>query len=275
MTVTVTHGKVDTIADWTQADLDAEIALGNYPPGTLLADIVLPSDWNDDHTLVGIDIIERNIRDSVLIDMAGADYTLTDIEAQSPVKVFINTGDGTKTAFIPDAFLSTVPSVNSIVTGFSTSNFYIGYVSIGVPTFISAPTLDIVAIAGGIFISDYSSTVSNDAYDSSWDGSLQSPTKNAVYDALQFRTYSGISSALDFGSGGYSTSVVVANASIAANDYVQCSLMSGSTMTAEEAAIQSITCAAVVTAGVGYTIHAAAPNGASGIINVLSNLVRI
>lgn len=53
MALTITHTKVDNIADWTQADLDAQIALGNYPPGTLLADIVLPSDWNDEHTLTG------------------------------------------------------------------------------------------------------------------------------------------------------------------------------------------------------------------------------
>lgn len=46
MSLTITHAKTDNIADWTQADLDAEIALGNFPPGTLLADIVLPSDWN-------------------------------------------------------------------------------------------------------------------------------------------------------------------------------------------------------------------------------------
>jgi hypothetical protein len=45
------HAKTDTIPDWTQATLDAQIALGNYPPGTLLADIVLPSDWNDDHVI--------------------------------------------------------------------------------------------------------------------------------------------------------------------------------------------------------------------------------
>ena len=53
MAVTIKHAKTDTIADWTQADLDAQIALGNFPPGTLLADIVLPSDWNDDHTFTG------------------------------------------------------------------------------------------------------------------------------------------------------------------------------------------------------------------------------
>jgi len=53
MAVTIKHAKTDNIADWTQPDLDAQIALGNYPPGTVLADIVLPSDWNNDHTFTG------------------------------------------------------------------------------------------------------------------------------------------------------------------------------------------------------------------------------
>ena len=53
MAITIKHAKTDTIADWTQADLDAQIALGNFPSGTVLADIVLPSDWNNDHTLSG------------------------------------------------------------------------------------------------------------------------------------------------------------------------------------------------------------------------------
>lgn len=46
----IRHIKTDTIPDWTQPELDAQIALGNYPSGTVLADIVLPSDWNADHT---------------------------------------------------------------------------------------------------------------------------------------------------------------------------------------------------------------------------------
>jgi len=53
MAVTIKHAKTDTIADWTQSDLDAQIAAGNYPVGTVLADIVLPSDWNNDHTISG------------------------------------------------------------------------------------------------------------------------------------------------------------------------------------------------------------------------------
>jgi len=53
MAVTIKHAKTDNIADWTQSDLDAQIAAGNYPAGTVLADIVLPSDWNNSHTLTG------------------------------------------------------------------------------------------------------------------------------------------------------------------------------------------------------------------------------
>jgi hypothetical protein len=51
--VTITHAKTNAIADPTQADLDRQIALGNYPVGTTLADITLSSDWNDDHIITG------------------------------------------------------------------------------------------------------------------------------------------------------------------------------------------------------------------------------
>lgn len=54
MVVSVTHAKVNNIADWTQAELDAQIDAGNYPAGTTLADITLPSDWNDGHTITGL-----------------------------------------------------------------------------------------------------------------------------------------------------------------------------------------------------------------------------
>lgn len=53
MALTITHAKTNDIPDWTQAELDAQIALGNFPPGTLLADITLPSDWNANHALAG------------------------------------------------------------------------------------------------------------------------------------------------------------------------------------------------------------------------------
>lgn len=53
MALTVTHLKTNNIAAWTQADLNAQIALGNYPPGTTLADITLSTDWNSNHVITG------------------------------------------------------------------------------------------------------------------------------------------------------------------------------------------------------------------------------
>lgn len=53
MALSVTHLKVNDIPSWTQPELDAQIALGFYPPGTTLDDITLPSDWNDPHVISG------------------------------------------------------------------------------------------------------------------------------------------------------------------------------------------------------------------------------
>lgn len=53
MTITVTHAKVNQIPDPTQADVDAQIALGNLPAGTTLADLTLHSDWNATHVFSG------------------------------------------------------------------------------------------------------------------------------------------------------------------------------------------------------------------------------
>lgn len=47
----VTHSKINGISDWSQSDLDQEIESGNFPAGTVLADIVLPSDWNSGHVV--------------------------------------------------------------------------------------------------------------------------------------------------------------------------------------------------------------------------------
>lgn len=51
MAILLKHAKTNAIADWVQADLDAAIVAGDFAPGTVLADIALPSDWNANHTL--------------------------------------------------------------------------------------------------------------------------------------------------------------------------------------------------------------------------------
>ena len=77
LSLTSVHYKTDTIADWTQAELDAQIALGNYPPGTLLADIVLPSDWNTGHVIPdGLRAMSYALSDYALVNMANSDLTL-------------------------------------------------------------------------------------------------------------------------------------------------------------------------------------------------------
>ena len=107
MAITIKHAKTDTIADWTQADLDAQIALGNFPAGTVLADIVLPSDWNNDHTLSG----------TVPIANGGTGQTTATaaINALLPSQTS-NTGkvlstDGTNTSWIAAGGTGTVTSV--------------------------------------------------------------------------------------------------------------------------------------------------------------------
>ena len=67
MTVTVKHSKTNAISDWTQAQLDEQISLGNFPAGTTLANIVLPSDWNNDHTLTGVGTMAEQNANSVAI----------------------------------------------------------------------------------------------------------------------------------------------------------------------------------------------------------------
>lgn len=54
MAILISHAKTNTVTDWTQAQLNAQIAAGNFAPGTLLSDIVLPSDWNHSHTITGL-----------------------------------------------------------------------------------------------------------------------------------------------------------------------------------------------------------------------------
>jgi len=67
MAVTVTHSKVDTIADWSQEQLNYQISIGNYASGTTLADIVLPSDWNADHFIegLGVEILDNSSSDAL------------------------------------------------------------------------------------------------------------------------------------------------------------------------------------------------------------------
>ena len=79
MTVIVKHNKTNSITDWTQAQLDEQIALGNFPSGTTLANIVLPSDWNNDHTLTGVGTMAE--QDATAVAITGGTINNTTIGA--------------------------------------------------------------------------------------------------------------------------------------------------------------------------------------------------
>ena len=71
MTVQLRHRKSNAMPDWTQAQLDYQISIGNYPSGTTLSDIVLPSDWNDDHDVTELNTqLEAN--ESLIFMLMGA-----------------------------------------------------------------------------------------------------------------------------------------------------------------------------------------------------------
>ena len=121
MAITIKHAKTDNIADWTQADLDAQIALGNFPAGTVLADIVLPSDWNNDHTLSG----------TVPIANGGTGQTTATqainalLPSQTSQSGKVLSTDGTNTSWIAAGGTGTVTSVTgtapvSVATGTTT-----------------------------------------------------------------------------------------------------------------------------------------------------------
>ena len=121
MAITIKHAKTDNIADWTQADLDAQIALGNFPAGTTLANIVLPSDWNNDHTLSG----------TVPITNGGTGQTTANaainalLPSQTSQSGKVLSTNGTDTSWIAAGGTGTVTSVTgtapvSVATGTTT-----------------------------------------------------------------------------------------------------------------------------------------------------------
>jgi hypothetical protein len=112
MTVTVKHSKTNSITDWTQAQLDEQIALGNFAPGTTLANIVLPSDWNNDHTLTGVGTMAE--QDATAVAITGGTIN--------------NTTIGSTTATTGKFTSVTTPSVTATTTDLTLSAISTGAV---------------------------------------------------------------------------------------------------------------------------------------------------
>lgn len=125
MAIAITHTKVNAIADWTQSKLDEYINAGLYPQGTRIQDITQPSDWNDDHSSQDLDWLEDSVRGGVIIDMDGGDYTMTNDEARSPVKVILNSGSGTNVLTIPASADATSPAAQVFICTFAGNDFYL------------------------------------------------------------------------------------------------------------------------------------------------------
>jgi hypothetical protein len=111
MTVIVKHNKTNTITDWTQAQLDEQIALGNFPSGTTLANIVLPSDWNNDHTLTGLGTMAE--QDATAVAITGGTINNTTIGATTATTgKFTSVTTPSVTATTNDLTLSAISTGN-------------------------------------------------------------------------------------------------------------------------------------------------------------------
>lgn len=119
MAITITHAKTNAIADWTQPQLDAIIAGGAAPlppVGTTLADVTLPSDWNDDHVIVGLD--------DEYVPYTGATANV-DLGAFGVTANYV-------TAYKPSATATYLKTANSATGVTATDGFDVGVSSTGV-----------------------------------------------------------------------------------------------------------------------------------------------
>jgi hypothetical protein len=71
------------------------------------------------------DLVDTNLRGTVIIDMDNDDYTMTHAECMAQSKAVINVGDGTKTLTIPEAHDADVPGIQTFVTAFAGAAFIV------------------------------------------------------------------------------------------------------------------------------------------------------
>lgn len=201
MSMVIAHPKVNAIADWTQAELDHQIVLGNYQPGTTLADITLPSDWNDDHSVAlststymtssdpqqAIDDFANAARREVLVDMGGDNYTMTDDESIAGLIIVVNGGVGKTLTFSPTAEYRML-STSFVVTAYLAAPISIAATA-GSTSPLANPFGDLIIHTPAVgAVSMFEVFVNDTAYASSWNGNPLAPSKNAVYDKIESLT---------------------------------------------------------------------------------------
>ncbi len=197
MAISLKHAKTNNIADWTQTDLDAAITAGDFAPGTVLADIALPSDWNAEHTLTAAANKVLGTSGSTTVAefdwsangrslIAAADYAamkaLLDLEIGTDVQAY--DADLTSWASVTrasgfDTFAATPSSANlrSLLTDETGS----GAAVFATSPAIATPTLTDPTITGAILEDIYSIPSSTAAFSiDPGNGSIQTVTLDAA-----------------------------------------------------------------------------------------------
>jgi len=123
----IKHANTVTTPDPTQAELDEQIALGNYPVGTTLNDIAKQSDWNADHI---IDTTGASNGDVLTVVAGVAEWAtasgggaVDSVNGQTGV-VVLDTGDiatVTNKNYVTDAQLTVLGNTSGTNTGDQTT----------------------------------------------------------------------------------------------------------------------------------------------------------
>lgn len=194
MTVTVNHAKTNAISDWTQAQLDEQIALGNFAPGTTLANIVLPSDWNNDHTLTGIGTMAEQDANNVAI--TGGTINGTTIGATTP-----STGKFSSV---------TTPSVTATTNNLTLSAISTGKINLNTATANQVQITDATAANGQYTLLSRDNT-----------GNEQRISANSSSGGVNFGISSAVAGAVKFYTNGFSELQAQVSRTASAVNYVQ------------------------------------------------------
>lgn len=128
--------------------------------------------------------LSRNVTEFVVIDMDSDDLTMTDEEAQCPLKI-VTGATGTNILLSPTTSDGLVPLIQNFVTAFAGGAFYFGSETGGSPTLINATFNDSLSyFTTGSPFSMFNSMISQASADSSWATIIEGASCAAVWAAL-------------------------------------------------------------------------------------------
>lgn len=171
----IRHAKTNAIPEWTQADLNQQISDGFYPANTTLADIVLPSDWNEDHAggadYMAVDIAQTSHSFSVgeVLYYDGLTYALAnadDVLTSDVVGIVSEVIDANNFALATGGMISGLAGLAPGSVYFL-SDTVAGALTLTEPTtvdHVSKPLLMAVSDSAGVFV-NYRGIVAVDAVD--------------------------------------------------------------------------------------------------------------